>query len=45
MARKPLLKHTHIVKLGRLLNMMYRPTELAEELGDIVRDCVDGVVS
>lgn len=31
--RKPLLKHTHIVKLGRLLNMMYKPAELAEEIG------------
>lgn len=31
--RKPLLKHTHIVKLGRLLNMMYKPSELAEEIG------------
>lgn len=31
--RTPLLKHTHIVKLGRLLNMMYKPSEIAEELG------------
>ncbi len=31
--RQPHLKHTHIVKLGRLLNMLYKPAELAEELG------------
>lgn len=31
--RQPALKHTHIVKLGRLLNMMYKPAEIAEELG------------
>jgi hypothetical protein len=31
--RKPLLKHTHIVKLGRLLDMLYRPAEIAEEIG------------
>lgn len=31
--RVPNLKHTHIVKLGRLLNMLYKPHELAEELG------------
>jgi len=30
---KPLLKHTHIVKLARFLDMMYRPSEIAEELG------------
>jgi len=30
--RQPLLKHTHIIKLGRLLDMLYRPAELAEEL-------------
>jgi hypothetical protein len=32
MDRKPLLQHTHIVKLGRLLDMMYRPSEVAEEI-------------
>ena len=31
--RQPLLKHTHIVKLGRLLNMLYKPSEIAEEIG------------
>jgi predicted RNA-binding Zn-ribbon protein involved in translation (DUF1610 family) len=31
--RTPRLKHQHIVKLGRLLNMMYKPSELAEEIG------------
>ena len=31
--REPTLKHTHIIKLGRLLNMLYRPAELAEEIG------------
>lgn len=31
--RQPTLKHTHIVKLGRLLNMMYKPSEIAEEIG------------
>lgn len=30
--RQPLLKHTHIIKLGRILNMMYKPAELAEEI-------------
>lgn len=33
MPRQPLLKHTHIVKLGRLLNMLYKPSEIAEEIG------------
>lgn len=33
MHRQPLLKHTHIVKLGRLLNMLYKPAEIAEEIG------------
>lgn len=33
MKRVPLLKHTHIVKLGRLLNMLYKPNEIAEEIG------------
>jgi len=33
MDRQPLLKHTHIVKLGRLLNMLYKPAEIAEEIG------------
>jgi hypothetical protein len=31
--RQPALKHTHIVKLERLLNMLYRPAEIAEEIG------------
>lgn len=31
--RKPLLKHQHIVKLSRLLDMLYRPSEIAEEIG------------
>lgn len=31
--RNPQLKHCHIVKLGRLLNMMYKPGEIAEEIG------------
>ncbi len=31
--RQPLLKHTHIVKLGRILNMLYKPSEIAEEIG------------
>jgi hypothetical protein len=31
--RKPLLKHTHIIKLGRLLDMLYRPAEIAGEIG------------
>jgi hypothetical protein len=30
---QPLLKHTHIIKLGRLLNMLYKPAEIAEEIG------------
>jgi hypothetical protein len=33
--RQPLLKHCHIIKLGRILNMMYRPSEIAEEIGVI----------
>lgn len=31
--RKPLLKHQHIVKLGRLLDMLYKPSEIAHEIG------------
>jgi hypothetical protein len=31
--RTPLLKHQHIIKLGRLLDMLYRPSEIAEEIG------------
>jgi len=31
--KEPRLTHTHIIKLGRLLNMLYKPSELAEELG------------
>jgi hypothetical protein len=33
--RTPLLKHKQIVHLGRLLDMLYKPTELAEEIGVI----------
>lgn len=29
----PNLKHQHIVKLTRLLDMLYRPSEIAEEIG------------
>lgn len=39
MTRQPLLKHTNIVKLGRLLNMMYKPSEIAEEI-DVAQDTV-----
>lgn len=31
--RKPVLKHAQIIRLGRILNMMYKPPELAEEIG------------
>lgn len=31
--RQPLLQHQHIIKLSRLLNMLYKPSEIAEELG------------
>lgn len=31
--RKPLLKHTQIIRLNRILNMMYKPSELAAEIG------------
>lgn len=31
--RQPLLKHAHIIRLMRLLNMMYKPAEIAEEIG------------
>ena len=31
--RKPLLKHAQIIRLGRILDMMYKPPELAEEIG------------
>lgn len=30
--RKPLLKHTQIIRLGRILNMLYKPSELAAEI-------------
>ena len=33
MRRKPLFQHSQIVKLVRLMDMMYRPKELAEEIG------------
>ena len=31
--RNPLLKHAQIIRLGRLLDMMYKPSEIAEEIG------------
>lgn len=31
--RTPLLKQQHIVKLKRILDMQYRPSELAEDIG------------
>lgn len=37
--RTPHLKHQHIVKLGRLLNMMYKPSEIAEEI-DLAVDTI-----
>lgn len=40
--RQPLLKHCHIVKLGRLLDMMYKPSEIAEEIGVIADTVVRG---
>ncbi len=30
--RKPMFKHAQIVKLARLMDMMYKPSELAEEI-------------
>jgi hypothetical protein len=33
MQRQPLLKHTHIVKFGRILDMLYKPAEIAAEIG------------
>lgn len=33
--RKPLLKHTQVIRLGRILDMMYKPAELAQEIGVI----------
>jgi endogenous inhibitor of DNA gyrase (YacG/DUF329 family) len=30
--RNPHLRHTQVIRLGRLLDMLYKPTELAEEL-------------
>jgi hypothetical protein len=33
--RQPILKHCHIVRLGRLLDMLYKPSEIAEEIGVI----------
>lgn len=35
MKRQPLLKHTQIIRLSRILDMMYKPTELASEIGVI----------
>lgn len=37
--RTPHLKHQHIIKLGRLLDMMYKPSEIAEEIG-VAQDTV-----
>jgi hypothetical protein len=37
--RKPLLKHIHIIRLGRFLDMLYRPAEIAEEIG-VITDTV-----
>lgn len=31
--RTPLIRHKQIARLGRLLNMLYKPTELAQEIG------------
>jgi hypothetical protein len=31
--RTPIFKHGHIIKLTRLLNMLYRPAEIADEIG------------
>jgi hypothetical protein len=30
--RRPNLKHTQIIRLSRILNMMYKPSEIAEEI-------------
>lgn len=32
MPRQPLLRHAQIVRLGRLLDMLYKPAELADEI-------------
>ena len=37
--RSPTLKHQHIIKLSRLLDMMYKPSEIAEEIG-VTQDTV-----
>jgi hypothetical protein len=31
--RKPILRHTQIVRLSRLLDMLYKPAEIADEIG------------
>lgn len=31
--RTPLIRHKQIARLGRLLNMLYKPSELAREIG------------
>ena len=31
--RTPIFKHQHIVKLSRLMDMLYKPSEIAEEIG------------
>jgi hypothetical protein len=33
MNRQPLLKHIQIIRLKRILDMLYKPSELAEEIG------------
>jgi len=33
MTRQPLLKHMQIIRLKRILDMLYKPSELAEEIG------------
>ena len=33
LVRKPILRHTQIVRLSRLLDMLYHPAEIAEEIG------------
>jgi hypothetical protein len=33
MTRKPLIRHKQIARLGRFLDMLYKPSELANEIG------------
>lgn len=37
--RTPHLKHQHIIKLSRLLDMLYKPSEIAEEIG-VAKDTI-----